>query len=88
MKRRQIIRAYLKMSLKKRLWMVILPAVILGTVAFLLTTSLPVSLPVTFLTALCTTGGILRSSYQRHLRLGDFPSDRELKMGNSFIFDD
>jgi hypothetical protein len=37
MKRRQLIRFYLMASLKKRLWMVILPAVILGTVAFVLT---------------------------------------------------
>ncbi|WP_407570739.1 hypothetical protein [Deinococcus altitudinis] len=77
MTRRQIIRFYLMASLKKRLWSVILPAVLLGIAAFVLTSSLHISLPVTFLTALCTTAGILWSSYSRHLELGDFPTDRK-----------
>jgi intracellular septation protein A len=73
MKRRQLIRFYLMSSLKKRLWMVILPAIVLGILTFILSSSLYISLPVTFLTALCTTMGILWSSYHRHQH--EFPTD-------------
>ncbi|WP_407542093.1 hypothetical protein Q0M94_17620 (plasmid) [Deinococcus radiomollis] len=86
MTRRQVIQVYLTMSLTKRLWMVILPAVILGTAAFLLTSSLRISLPVTLLTALCATAGILWSSYHRHL--DDFPTDRRNDLDEPFIFED
>ncbi|WP_407572153.1 hypothetical protein [Deinococcus altitudinis] len=88
MKRHQLIRICLMTSLRKRLWIVVLPAVVLGTVTFVLTFSLRISLPVTLLTALCATAAILWSSYQRHLRLGDFIEDHEFQTGSPFIFKD
>lgn len=75
MTRRQIIRFYLMASLKKRLWLVALPAASLGIAAFTLTSSLTLSILVTLLVALCVTAGILWSSYHRHLEMGDFPAD-------------
>ena len=86
MKRRQVIQVYLTVSLTKRLWMVILLAFMVGTAAFLLTSSLRISVPATLVTALCATGGILWSSYHRHL--DDFPTDRNIEVDDPFIFDD
>ena len=86
MKRRQVIQVYLTVSLTKRLWMVILLAFMVGTAAFLLTSSLRISFPATLVTALCATGGILWSSYHRHL--DDFPTDRNIEVDDPFIFDD
>ncbi|MGY2892468.1 hypothetical protein [Deinococcus sp. UYEF24] len=88
MSRRQVIRFYLTKSLKKRLWMVVLPAVALGIFVFIVTSSARLSLPVTLLIALCITAGILWSSYQRHLDLGDFPTDRKPEVDHPFILED
>jgi len=86
MTRRQIIRFYLMASLKKRLWMVILSAVLLGITAFVLTSSLTITLPVTLVMALCTTGSIMWSSYYRHLE--DFPNDRKVNVDDAFVLED
>ena len=83
MKRRRVIRVYLMKSLKKRLWMVILPAVVLGTAVFLLTSSVQFSVPVTLLTALYVTVGVLWSSYRRHL--GDFLTDPRIEGDDPFV---
>ena len=88
MTRRQVIRVYLTASLRKRLWMALVPAIALGISTFIVTSSLKLTVLVALVMALCVAAGILWSSYRRHLDLGDFPTDRKAAVDDAFIPDD
>ncbi len=72
MKRPQIIAACLLRSLSKRLWLVTVPAVALGAVAYMVLGSTTLCLLTFVVVALSFSASILWSSYNRHLH--EFPT--------------
>ncbi|ULH15550.1 hypothetical protein MF271_16820 [Deinococcus sp. KNUC1210] len=73
MKRRQIVVTYLLTSLSKRLWLVILPALVLGILSNVVGFPVLLSLSIMCLTALTSVFGIVLSSYRRHQHEFDVP---------------
>ena len=75
MTRAQYIRFCLLISLRKRVWLVILPALACTSVLFLLSFSAHLSVALGILMLLGCAAGIAWSSYQRHKNeFNDFPS--------------
>ncbi|WP_407572222.1 hypothetical protein [Deinococcus altitudinis] len=72
MKRRQIVAACLLRSLSKRMWLVLLPALAVGVLAYMALGSAAPCLLAFLLVALSVTSGVLRSSYVRHVH--EFPT--------------
>lgn len=72
MKRPQIIAACLLRSLSKRLWLVTVPAVALGVIAYMVLGSTALCLLTFLVVALSVSTSILWSSYNRHLH--EFPT--------------
>ncbi|WP_189091525.1 hypothetical protein [Deinococcus ruber] len=66
MNRFQVIRPYLLTSLRKRVWMVSLAALIAGGLPLYGGLKPAVDLALSIIAALCTACGIAWSSYQRH----------------------
>ncbi|WP_189091755.1 hypothetical protein [Deinococcus ruber] len=66
MNRFQVIRPYLLTSLRKRVWMVSLAALVAGGLPLLVGLKPALDLALSVVAALCTAGGIAWSSYQRH----------------------
>ncbi|ULH17335.1 hypothetical protein MF271_19285 (plasmid) [Deinococcus sp. KNUC1210] len=66
MNRRQIIRMYLLTSLRKRMWMLMLAAVVVGGFPLAAGLQPAFALMLSVIAALCTALAIAWSSYRRH----------------------